>query len=94
MKGQAISPSVEAVKAIRRRDASLLSMPLSVAGMTCSSFWAVYGLAVAETAIWFPNAALFLLSAFNLAVKCVVGLPKNNQLHPVFLHPAFAGPRH
>ena len=61
--------------ALRIGDASLLSLPLSVAGMGCSSFWSMYGVAVGEPAIWVPNGALFLLSTFNLAVKCAVGSP-------------------
>jgi hypothetical protein len=69
---QATAPSIEALSAIRRRDARLLSKPLSIAGMACSSFWVLYGVAVVELSIWLPNAMLMLLSAFNLTVKVAV----------------------
>ena len=70
---QAMAPSVEALSALRRRDATLLSLPLSVAGLACSSFWAVYGVAVAEPSIWVPNGMLCVLSGFNVCVKCTIG---------------------
>ena len=69
---QAMAPSFEAVSAIRRRDARLLSLPLSIAGMLCSSFWTAYGVAVLEPSIWLPNGMLLLLSAFNAGVKVVI----------------------
>lgn len=72
---QAMAPSFEAISAVRRRDASLLSLPLSLAGMLCSSFWTLYGAAISQRAIWLPNGTLFLLSSFNLAVKCCIGSP-------------------
>lgn len=80
---QAMAPSIEAVSSIRNRDASLLSLPLSVAGMLCSSFWTIYGCAVQQPAIWVPNGTLFGLSGFNLVVKiCVGSAPVKDVLLP------------
>lgn len=69
---QAMAPSIEAVSAIRRRDARLLSLPLSIAGMMCSLFWTIYGVSVEEPSIYLPNGMLLLLSAFNAGVKLVI----------------------
>ena len=76
---QALSPCFEAVAAIRKGDASLLSLPLSLAGLLCSCFWTVYGVAISQPAISLPNGTLFLLSAFNLGARGCVGIPKPRQ---------------
>jgi hypothetical protein len=67
------SPCLEALSAIRTRDASALCLPLITAGLVCSSFWTIYGFTFGIIAIWAPNGAGAALSAFSICVKLCVG---------------------
>jgi len=70
---QFFSPCVEAMRAVRTRDASKISLPLAVTGALCGFFWAIYGLTTGRAAMWIPNGAGFALSATVCVVKVCVG---------------------
>jgi len=67
------TPCLEALKAVRYRDASRLSMPLAIAGSLNGALWGTYGLALGNPSIFVPNLLGFGLSIMNVIVKACLG---------------------
>jgi len=67
------SPCVAAITAVRKWDASKLSLPLAVADTLCAFFWTVYGTTAGLHAMWVPNSIGFVLSFSVCLVKICIG---------------------
>jgi len=63
------APCLEAARAMCKKDASRLSLPLAVAGALNGLLWATYGLSTGVVAVIIPNILGLVLSLFNIAVK-------------------------
>jgi hypothetical protein len=66
------TPCLEAVRAIKNRDASRLSLPLSIAGTANGMLWGIYGITNNIAAVGAPNAIGAGLSFMNLLIKVVL----------------------
>lgn len=63
------APCLEAFQAVRQKDASRLSLPLSMAGAVNGCLWGSYGMATGVISIMIPNSIGSVLSTINIIIK-------------------------
>ena len=64
-----IIPTIETFNSIKNKNSNNISLPLSLAGISCSSFWTIYGYTMKLTGLWIPNAIGILFTGFTLFIK-------------------------
>ncbi len=76
---QFIVPALGTVRACRSGNGANLSLPLSVTGFFTTCFWATYGLATDQPAMWISNWAGALLSASVCATRLLLGMRRRER---------------